>query len=415
MTHQANKTSPIETTGQVLTRTEALEQIEFELEQIRTDERNEGWDNRATLLTLAGALGWLLSSSNFKWSTALFIFLCLDAIYNGVRGIKTLVAWEADEASPVARFRPSNSLAQARFSLVIVIVESAFIVSLTERFGSLLPFFGVIAIIVARLAVLLIVPIILVYSYLKLPIRSYVAGPLRNLDRLTIALLVAFIAGGFGAFIGLLPYLESPHFLDLRAGGLIAVLFYLVHKLTETPQNKGTIDGLKKLRKRYLLGDAPLASFAEHLEETLCGKSAFELIRDDIKQLLELAKQHNHITATSMGRWREYLKKIPRTGQRLSLSLMNELDKQMRDLVRVQSTGIRHIKHSHRTMWWFFLRTNLLATIDPKGAANARHLLKTLQVDLNKCFQDDSKNLQRSQALASAAKARLHKLHTEIS
>jgi len=270
-----------------------IELLEFEIAQIRSEESRPGWSMWALLGGLA-TIAWLLTFQIEAGSpnprNTVFIVLGLSVLHDSLRWVSLLIEGQA-ASKPARRLEFTHRMfSGGRNRIVLEIGWSVAMIVIAAWFRPLLPTFAVWAAWLFYGAFLLLMLVVLSFSYLKIPTPKE-ANPPRGAYIFFGALFVLGVVALFGLAGAIWGQDLSPTVNEFRVAGLLAVIIIIVRLLAQGQPRTPLLRTLVDIRRSLGLSKMDVESARRQAEIALAGMTVGEAVQDELGELLSLLEQ----------------------------------------------------------------------------------------------------------------------------
>lgn len=368
-----------------LTKEDFLKTVDFEINQISSEQQRNGWTKWALYGVLAGSL-WLLldhwEKGNFDFNVVLLLIVVFSIGLDILRQSKRLLPHRINKYKRILRFKPvTNITSSAAFFLYttrhlivfIIVILFATKVSWIPLVIALW-YYGKFSIFSLFAFVVQYFPSLEVIhnSESKLTSKQYY-----KYWGLTVAALIWALIGYLNAALAYNP--EGIRISNYRIAGLLVVIGYTFYLLLELSEKVPLLAHLIEIRRDLSFNRIDLKTAIKQAEIAIAGISVDEKLQEDIASVMPLLEQrnlefnriHSKITAISKEipkEFSEITKEHEKKAKEVLLPCLEEID----NLVK-QDDEIEKLKRKLK------IHVSIAENESPESVKSAKDFLKSIE------------------------------------
>jgi len=268
-----------------------LRELDFEIDRIRSREKESGWTIWALLGSLA-TVTWLLlgelKSETVRWPNVLVLLLVFSLLITNVSFLVGIFAQENFPRERGRRFRFSHYLGENRLQMLLGLLYCFAMGWIAwDASKSVWPSHALLAYVYYGLIAILLT-LGLVWSFLNIPLSVgsewYVA--------LTPAVLIAVGSWPMvGYFLAVSCGPHSANLTEYRMGILITAAIFLLSLLAQGTRHIPMLSSLIGVRRGLAFGQINVDTAIRQTDIILTGMRMQDLVQEDLKRLLEYIDQ----------------------------------------------------------------------------------------------------------------------------
>ena len=269
-----------------------LQTLDFEIDRIRSQEKESGWTTWAVLGGLATVV-WLLlgelNSESIQWANVLVLFLAFSLLFDNVSILFTIFSEEEQPREKGRRYRFSHYLGENRLEILPGLLRCFALIWVAWYASKFVwPSHALLAYVYYGLAAI-ILALAFVWSFLSIPLRVY-SG------KWEISLvMVVFLAVGcwpmVGYFFTVYSGPQGANLAEYRVSILITAAMILLLLLARGTRYVPMLASLINVRRDLAFGKIDVDTAIHRTDIILTGMQMQDLVQEDLKRLLEYIDQ----------------------------------------------------------------------------------------------------------------------------
>ena len=272
-----------------------LHTLDFEINRIRSQEKESGWTIWALLGSLA-TIVWLvlgeLKAEGIRWANVLVLILVVCLLIDNVSIFYTMFSQEELPREKGRRYRFSHYLGENRLEIFLGLLRCVALVWIAWYASEFVwPSHALLAYVYYGVAAILLT-VGFVWSFLRIPTPVYSS---KGVALVTAFFLALFLAVGSWPMVGYFLLVSSdPHgatLAEYRLSFLIATGVLLLLLLTRGARHVSMLASLINVRRALAFGKIDVDTAIQQTDIILTGMRMQDLVQEDLKRLLEYIDQ----------------------------------------------------------------------------------------------------------------------------
>jgi phosphate/sulfate permease len=321
-----------------LQRSEFINFLNSEIDNLRTEIQRPGWTKWAIIGGLA-VLVWLLlqeiEAGAYSLKNATGLLLVIWSAQYFYFFVKSCISPASSMTTAKGRFLPNYLVSSNRVSIILLIGQQVFLIWVAYNFSEDVGNLATITSYLTFSLLLLFALVTLIGGFTKIPVStSSATSKAGKVLGIIVAVPAAIVIWQYIRFI-----VASGAFsvFDLRFAFLVAAIVFLVSMLLVVKQHTLTLESLLNIRREFFLGRIDMDAAILYTDIALLGLRASDVLEEYVNKLLSLYRE----ASVKYKEFSSYMDELEKISDADEESLSDEQKARRHSIIEAQARTIK--------------------------------------------------------------------------